>query len=131
MNKMRRLGTRGIASLEFALVSSVLFMMLIGGMEVGRYLTIVQSLRNVTGEAARAALVAYNGGTAWNAATVKGLVPFLNPTQLALNVTPTPPACSAHVINVTASYPFTSIVPFFTSENGALVTASFTTQISC
>lgn len=127
----RRLDQRGLASLEFAVVASVFFMLMLGSVEVGRYLTTVQSLRNLTGEAARAALVAYNGGTPWSAATVKGLVPFLDSSKVSLTVTPAPPACSSHLITATASYPFTSIVPYFSSVNGSLTTAAFTTQITC
>ena len=125
----RRLGCRGAGTMEFALVAAVFFSLLLGGIEVARYMTIVQSLRNLTGEAARAALIANNGGAAWSASAVKGLVPFLDASKITIS--PATPSCTANLITVSASYPFTSVVPFFTSMNSTLTTAKFTTRISC
>jgi Flp pilus assembly protein TadG len=51
----RRLGRRGATSLEFALVSLPLMLLLLGGMELARYAATVASLRAVTDAATRTA----------------------------------------------------------------------------
>jgi Flp pilus assembly protein TadG len=119
-----RLDQRGIASLEFAVVAGAFFTMLTGGMEIGRYLIIVDSLRTVAAEAARAKLISSNGGTAYNQSNVMEIAPALDSSKISLSAG----SCTNHVISVTASYPFTSALPFWTSMNGTL---SDTTQIYC
>lgn len=118
--------------MEFAALAPILLTLMFGTLEVGRYLLIVNSLRQITGEAARQALVSYNtyqstGSAPYSAAAVTATAPFINNAQLTVTAT----ACVSHAITVTATYPFVSVIPSFTSMNGALTTANFTTQIYC
>lgn len=125
-------GRRGATSLEFALVGSLLLMLMLGASEAGRYMITLQSLRNATDEAAR--LVLLRGGANLNSGispctglngTLSGTtdrVAFLKAASVSANVT----ACSTAANGMTTvffsiSYPFNFNVGYFGATNIQLV----------
>jgi TadE-like protein len=121
------LGQAGSSSLEFALVAVPFLLLLIAGMDLGRYFITQHSLRTLTSEAARATLVACYGATGScplpkvNWQTVEARVPFLN--SALLNPLPTAnqgapdPSTGVRIISVTVSYPFTFTLPAWIGLN--------------
>ena len=118
----RRLGRAGVTSLEFALVAALFFTVLIGCMDLGRYFLIAQSLRTVTAEAARLALV--NG--MWGqidptAYSFGAMTPLVDNANLTLTVTPKALALGGvRKLTVTATYVFTAYSPIWTVLNGTI-----------
>jgi Flp pilus assembly protein TadG len=120
--------TRGSVVVEFAMVGFIFFVLLLGAVDIGRYQITVQSLHDVTAEAARVALLhagqttasdAQNGTSTTplmsNAAlkaavTAPNLTPFLTPASLIVTSALTSPNGVA-TITVTATYPFTFLAP--------------------
>jgi Flp pilus assembly protein TadG len=127
----RVLGQSGTASLEFALVSLPFLLILIAGMDLGRYFLTQHSLRTLISVATRSALIYCYGAsgvctlTTPLAQTAETKVPFLTagsitwpsglPTQTAPN-----PGTGVRTITVTARYPFTFILPVWTGLNGPI-----------
>jgi Flp pilus assembly protein TadG len=130
------LGEAGAASVEFALVALPFTLILIAGADLGRYFITQHSLRTLTSEAARATLVCSRPGgvchpnpantcpcqlTAALAQTVAATVPFLTAANIGwpsgLPVETAPDVNGVVTINVTASYPFTFILPAWTGLN--------------
>jgi Flp pilus assembly protein TadG len=132
-----RLDRRGITSLEFALVAVVFFLLLFGAMDLSRYFLTWHGLNTLASEAARAWMVnngsTYSCGhpTSGRAATVAGSAPFLDPSQLTLCVTVNQTTSSGVVtstsVNVTASYPFSFMIPPLSAANGTLSAATVLT----
>src|ERR1700688_4018395 len=95
-NSLRRLWPldhAGITSLEFAVVSVLLFTLMFGITDLARYFLAWHGLNTISSEAARAALLYhYNNNSNWNfscgaptsgmAATVAAAAPFLKPDTL-------------------------------------------------
>ena len=106
------LGQAGTASLKFALVAIPFFLLLIAGMDLGRYFITQHSLRTLTSEAARSALVYCYGATAAcslpvaNKQTVEAKAPFLVAGSITLTASQTAPNPSTGVrtISVSAQY---------------------------
>lgn len=122
-----RLGRSGTTTLEFSLIGGAFFLLIFGGMDLGRYYITLHSLHTVLGGAVRAAIInpTLTGCTA-PAALVAAQAPFLQPSLLSLCVTR---ATSSGVttISVTASYNFNFVVPIWSSSSGTL---SDTTTLS-
>lgn len=119
-SRRRRLGRRGTAALEFALVGSAFCLLMIAIMDLGRFYATLHSLRTVTGKAARAALVdPLLSGCSAPALLVASGVPFLQPSLLTLCVTQAN-ASGVTRITVTASYPFSFILPNWVASGGTL-----------
>lgn len=133
----RTLDQAGISSLEFAVAATGFLMLLLAGIDFGRYFFTVHSLHTLTEEAARAALIDSTQHNCANVcgspvsstelATLGAAAPFLNTSQLVLAVTQSS-SSGVTTISVAASYPFSFITPVLASAwNGALSDA---TQIS-
>src|SRR5689334_22316838 len=133
-NKRQRpaLGRSGTASLEFALVAIPFVLLMIAGMDLGRYFITQHSLRTLTSEAARATLVACYGSTSASGCplptsgaypsepSVVAKVPFLVPssvTWVTANQTAPNASTGERTISVTVTYPFNFILPAWTSLN--------------
>jgi Flp pilus assembly protein TadG len=127
---------RGATAVEFAFVGSIFIMLMFGVVEYGRYYISVQSVRLITGEAARRAITQLNativGGAACNAGAVSGsngttlvnslltLTPLLNPANWnSTSITATCPTSAGAVgtVTVVLSYRFNFIVRFLPSGN--------------
>jgi len=120
----RRLGRAGVTSLEFALVAALFFTVLIGCMDLGRYFLIAQSLRTVTAEAARLALVNGMWGqidpTAYSFGAMTPLVDNANLT-LTISAGGNP---GINTVTASATYVFTAISPLWSSLNGTMTETS-------
>jgi Flp pilus assembly protein TadG len=129
---------RGAVAVEFAMIGLVFFVLLMGAVDVGRYQITVQSLHDISAEAARVALLfagqtesanARNGtttstlmsGAALKAAVTSpsNLTPFLAPASLIITSTLTTPN-GVSTITVTATYPFAFLAPLLPGGNRTL-----------
>lgn len=136
VHNLRRLARdrRGASAMEMALIMPILFMLLIGTLEVGRYMFTLESLRSVTAEAARLSMVnaailntgIVPGGADITSCTASSTVnlaatrktPFINSTSLTLCIERT--GTTDVTIRVLAQYPYTSFVPYLTAMNGTM-----------
>jgi Flp pilus assembly protein TadG len=112
-----------VTSLEFGVVALLFLMVLIGCMDLGRYYVIEHSLRTITAEAARAALVnpAISGTIDPTSASFAALTPFVDDANLTLNVYPSPSfIIGVSTITVIATYNFTAYSPIWSSLNGLI-----------
>ena len=135
--------TRGGVAVEFALTGFAFFTLLLGAVDVARYQITVQSLHDISAEAARVALLyaantsatnAQNGtsatplmsGAALKAAVTSptNLTPFLVPASLTVTSVSSPSASGVQTITVTASYPFAFIAPLLLGANQTLSQSS-------
>ena len=120
------MGRSGTTSLQFALVAVPFVFLLMAGMDLGRYFITQHSLRTLVSEAVRATLVScYGSASACNLpsaseTTVAAKVPFLTSGSITwVTASQTAPNASTGVrtISVSVSYPFTFILPVWTSLN--------------
>jgi Flp pilus assembly protein TadG len=126
-NKPRqwRLGRAGVTTLEFALVTTLFLLVLIGCMDLGRYYLIQHSLRTVAAEAARMTLAYDNNSTAALPTTADfvAIAPFINADSLTLTVQQ-PNSSGITIIMVTATYPFTAWSPLWSSSLDGTISES-------
>jgi Flp pilus assembly protein TadG len=132
------LGEAGTASLEFALVALPFTLILIAGADLGRYFITQHSLRTLTSEAARATLVyCYSQPkpcplTPALAQAAGATVPFLTAARIGwpsgLHIETAPDVNGVATISVTASYPFTFILPAWTGLNASSPITESTTM---
>jgi hypothetical protein len=139
-NKRQRLalGGSGTSSLEFALVAVPFMLLMIAGMDLGRYFITQHSLRTLTSEAVRAMLIACYGATAAcpmgssDKAAVAAKVPFLVAGSISWpTASQSAPNASTgeRTISVTITYPFTFVLPAWVGLNaGSPISES--TQLS-
>ena len=110
--------------MEFAFVALPFLFLLLGTIELGRYFFTQQNLRTLAAESARAAMInsANVGCPPSNAvmATINQKTPFLNSSGLTVCITPATDSAGRKTINVTASYAFTTPVPFVSFLNGTV-----------
>lgn len=107
---------RGVTALEFGIVASMFFMLLLGGMEIGRYYFTWHSFRTAVAEAARAAQVEdppLSGCLTGNAlpAAVRNRL-AIRTTGLQICFTRSV-VTSVTTVDVTGTYGFTFMVPYF------------------
>jgi Flp pilus assembly protein TadG len=112
---------RGAAASEFAIIGVLLFSLMIGIMEVGRYLMIVQALRTVTADAVRLAVLRasanLNAGNAactnlsGNLSGANARVPVLKSEALSVTLSGCGTQAGITTVNVTATFPFTYSIP--------------------
>ncbi len=98
---------------EFAIGVAIALLVLIGLMELGRYLFTVNTLRNSVREGARYAIV-----RPWDdegiQQRVRRSVAGIDSASLSVQVNFTPPnRSSGSVVTVTATYPYQSVLGFF------------------
>lgn len=115
-----RLGHSGTAAVEFGLVGGIFFLLVLGVMDLGRYYLTLHSLHTVLGDATRTALVDPSfGGCPASVTEVAAGAPFLQPAALSLCVTRSV-SSGLNTITVTASYPFSFILPNWVGSSGTL-----------
>jgi Flp pilus assembly protein TadG len=115
--RSRGRGRRGTTTLEWALVGGPFFLFLLGAIELGRYQITAQSVRYITGEAARFALLdnslGVENGTE-DCATPKTKLakyaPMLKANQLTLCVLRSRSG-NITTVHVRSAYPFSFILP--------------------
>jgi TadE-like protein len=124
-----RLGTAGTTSLEMAAVMVAFLTLLLGAMDLGRYLFTVQSIQALVGQAERAGVV---GNLLLGSGSSCPLVssiptstlgftppPFLDPGA-TLCVTNNGNVSAIVTVTVTVTSPFTSFTPGLGSLTGTL-----------
>lgn len=121
------LGERGVTSLEFALVGSLFMLLLLGSMEMGRYMVTLAAVRNATAEAVRLATLRGDQNMLAERAPCTNLAGALAgvaakvPSLVAASLTVTMGGCAtnagATTVNVTVNYPFTFAVTLFGATN--------------
>jgi hypothetical protein len=126
----RSLGQSGTTSLEFALIAAPFFFVLIAGTDLGRYFLTQHSMRTLTSEAARSAVVNCFGVATWcvpsmavpSPSTVWAKVPFLDSAAPGASLTAeqTTNLAGVRTISVTAHYPFEAICPGLSGLSGTI-----------
>ena len=121
-----RLGRSGATSLEFGLMGTVFFLLVLSGLDLARYYVTLHSLHTVLGDAARAAIIDPSlTGCISPATRVAADAPFLQPSLLNLCVNRNI-SSGLTTITVTASYNFNFLLPNWISANGILYDATTT-----
>ena len=114
---------RGTTSLEFALVGGLLLSLLLGGIDLARYMFTQESLRATAAEAVRLATLRgsqnLNAGTAacgnlaGSLAGASARVPFLQPSLLTATLSGCATQAGVTTVVVTVQYPFSFAVGLF------------------
>ena len=113
--------------LQFAFVAIPFVLLLLAGMDLGRYFITQHSLRTLVSEAVRATMITCYGNTSLcnlpsaNETTVAAQAPFLNSgsiTWVTANQS-APDANGVRTISVTVSYPFIFVLPAWVSLNAS------------
>ena len=114
---------RGIASLEFALVGGLLLSLLLGGIDLARYMFTLECLRATAADAVRlatlqgsrnlntgsAACTSLSGALAGSSARV----PFLRANLVTATLSGCATQARITTVTVTVQYPFSFVVPVF------------------
>jgi Flp pilus assembly protein TadG len=120
-------GRRGATSLEFALIGGPLMALLLGTIELSRYLLTLESVRTVAAEAARTATL--RGGQNMNAGNppctgLSGVLavdgartPFLNAASLTVTMTGCATTAGVTTVSIAVTYPFAFTLPYFGASN--------------
>lgn len=117
------LGERGATSLEFALVGGLLMSLLLGSIEMGRYMFTLECVRTATAEAVRLATLRgsqnMNAGSAacanlsGNLADAAARTPFLQAASLTVTMGGCATQAGITTVTITVQYPFTFTVALF------------------
>jgi Flp pilus assembly protein TadG len=122
------LDRRGTTTLEFALIGGLLVPLLLGGMDIGRYMLTQQAVRAAAAEAARMVTVRGNlnlnaGSPACNTLSgalsgVSARVPFLKAASLVVTMS----GCATGsngitTVTVAVSYPFSFQISYFAAKS--------------
>lgn len=100
-----RLGRRGTTALEWAFILNAFLALLLGGLEVGRYFFVAESVRHLVGEVARAAIITPSADFTKLKDTFVARAPILQSRELTLNVNVVPAKAPAlTTVTVTANY---------------------------
>lgn len=104
---------RGQTLVEFAISISLLILLLVGLIELGRYVFTIGTLTNAVREGARYAIVR-PFDTDGIVERVRQTVSGIDRPAVAVQVTFNPPTrASGSIVTITASYPFQSIIGIF------------------
>lgn len=127
----------GTASLEFALVAIPFVLLLIAGMDLGRYFITQHSLRTLTSEVTRSAVINCSGLDTCPYATavpspsaIWATVPFLDSALpgVSLSASQMLNADGTHTITVSVTYPFHFVLPTWTGLYSSGITESTSLQ---
>jgi Flp pilus assembly protein TadG len=116
-----------VTAIEFGFVGFIFFVLMLGAVDLARYQFTRQSLHDIAGEAARAALINASSVTSqqasgvsasfWSnsalksAVTSPNLTPFLDPASLIVSTALVTSTSGVNTITVTVTYPFQFIGP--------------------
>ncbi len=131
------LGQAGTTSIEFAVLALPLILIMLAGMDLGRYFITQQSLHTLTSEAARAAVVNCFGLNPCatpvpTPAILWAKVPSLNSAApgASLSVTQSRNATTGvRTVTATAHYEFAFVLPAWTGLNATLNPIIDTTEL--
>jgi len=119
-------GRRGVATVEFAIIAPLFFMLVLGCIELGRALMVQQILTNASRTGARDA-VTLSGTQASAIAAASDFAEGASVGGIAVTVTPNPStASSGDMITVTVTVPYANVtwVPAPWFMDGKTLTAS-------
>ncbi len=118
---------RGTTSLEFALVGGLLLSLLVGGLDLARYMFTLECLRATTAEAVRLATLRgsqnLNAGSAacsslsGSLAGAAARVPFLHADQVTATLSGCATQAGVTTVTVTVQYPFSFAVGYFGAKS--------------
>jgi Flp pilus assembly protein TadG len=113
INRRRLLDCRGTTLVETAIVANVLFMLLLGCLELGRYFFVSESLKYLVGELARAAMLDPDADWSAQKSLIVARAPILRPADFStLDVAIARAAAPAlTTVTVTAAYRYSSTLP--------------------
>ena len=121
--RRRRIGigrcTRGAAAVEFAIVSGVLVMLLIGIIDLGRVLYVKNQISFLADRAARRVLIQPNVTGADLSAALRAQFSAGNPDALTITVTDETAGSNEYKV-VTVDFPITLFIPFLDSNSLSL-----------
>jgi Flp pilus assembly protein TadG len=121
----------GLASLEFAVITLPFFLLLLCGMDMGRYLIVEHSVRTAAADAIRAIAVNSSLTNDQCKQQVAPSVPFLDSGSLHMTCTSNKNTTTGvTTATVTASYPFSFLLPVFAAGDPAGGSLTETTQQS-
>ncbi len=100
----------GAAAIEFALVAPPLFMLLIGGVEVGRAMDLHNQLRRAADVAARAVMMEPTSTVATVQSAMQAVLHVPDRSLLSVTLTRETIAGLNYVL-IEASFPFTTVAP--------------------
>jgi Flp pilus assembly protein TadG len=123
---------RGTTTLEFGLVGGMLLMLMIGGIDLGRFYLTQHSLSTLLNEGVRATYVQCFAKSSCtlstaNATAAWGKVPFLSSAMTGASLTASQAAGSttgSYVITASASYPFKFYLAPWVPDNGTLTVST-------
>lgn len=122
-----RLGRRGATTVEFALIGGLVVMLLLGCLEIGRYLFTAEAVRTATAEAVR--LVTLRGSQNLNAGSAActnlsgalsgaaAKTPYLTPASLSVTMSGCASQAGVTTVTLTVQYPFSFVVDVFGARN--------------
>lgn len=123
----RGLGRRGTTSVEFALVGGLTALLLLGCLEMGRYLITREAVRTAAAEAVRMATLrggqnldagsAACNGLSGSLAGVAARVPWLTAASLTATLSGCATQAGITTVTVTVQYPFTFVITLFGTPN--------------
>src|SRR3954470_13443566 len=104
---MRRLGQTGSVPLEWCLLAPALFTLFLGIVDIARYASTAQSVRELTGIVSRAAMIdnTLTGCTAAKPLAARTML-LNNPTKLTVCITPGAAGGVTQSATVVVAYPF-------------------------
>ncbi|HET6607333.1 MAG TPA: TadE/TadG family type IV pilus assembly protein [Rhodopila sp.] len=124
--------SRGVTSLEWALVAAAFMMLIVSIFDLVRYVVVLQSVTSVMTEAGRTCLVNPQNGICYaNSASwpvLSTVAPSLDPSKFnvavlmggAVSGAPSGSIPAVNAIQVTVSYPYQSITPWLSSLDATI-----------
>ena len=126
---------RGAAALEFGLTISFFMMLVLGIMEVGRYVAMQQSLTSAVLEGGRYAVV--HGSKSSSPATSQTITTqiqnncgILTGSSISANVTFSPNNSPGSTVTISATYPWVPLVPLLNLPSMTMKATSVTTILN-
>lgn len=113
--KPRKTRQAGVAAVEFALVASVFFVLLIGIMEMGRVMFYWNTATELTRMGARMAVVCDPGSKSMIASKLTNFYPLIPQDKVQVDYLPsgcTVDSCQEVVVSVLAGVPVVTMIPF-------------------
>jgi Flp pilus assembly protein TadG len=129
-----RIGERGTTSLEFALVGGLFVSLLLGAIEIGRYMMTLESVRTATAEAVRQVTIRGSQNMIAGSAactdlagplgSVAARVPVLQASLLTVTMSGCATQAGITTVQISVQYPFTFTISLFGATNRPITEAA-------
>lgn len=103
---------RGGSASEFAIIGSLIFLMILAGMDLSRYYFTMHALRTAAADAARAAIINKTAADCGSGTVQTAARAGILGSSFTLTVT-CPTASGVTTVSVTATRPFSFVLPVF------------------